>query len=474
MILAFAAGVAAMRWTFSGHLLGFDAYRDAFVAEERGRMEAAAASAGDMTAARVQEALKPLEDTPALAFARILDGGGAVKAWVGPAGLEAAAPARVQECGSTQGREKAVCRAMLEDGFLVQGGPRRWAWRAPMLHLSLPIRSAGARVGALHVAVWERGLRARYAASLLGRARRRLLIAAALLLLAAAIALLVAEGLKRPIRRLAEGARRIGSGDFAHRIVLDRQDELGELAAQFNRMAEQLAEVEAMKERFLHSISHDMRSPLTAIVGYAEVIAKDKDSRLSPTARKGVGVIAEETERLNDFVSDILDLAKLEAGKMELAREKVDLGALAQDVETLFQPAARKEGVSLRLDAPRPDGWLVEGDVKALRRVLVNLLSNALKFTPNGGSVTVALEDRGPEVRLTVRDTGKGIPAKDLGKLFTRFGQVDSVPERRGEGTGLGLALCKEFVEAQGGSVGAESALGRGSAFHLQLPRIKA
>lgn len=290
------------------------------------------------------------------------------------------------------------------------------------------------------------------------------------LLLGVLVGLVAADGLTRPVRLLADGARRIGEGRLDHRIPLERDDELGRLAGEFNQMAVKLGELDRMKEEFLHSVTHDLRSPLQSAMGYADLMLKHRD-RLDESSARSLGMIRQACDQLNELVTQILDLAKLEAGMMRLKLSQGDLCELAREVHGLFLAAAdqRKIQLGLNLKTPRAP---VSIDLPLIRRVLQNLVSNALKFTPKGGAITLEVEERPGEYVCAVADTGPGIPAEQLGSLFKKFHQAAGVeasgPER---GTGLGLALVKSTVEAHGGRAGAESEVGKGSRFHFTLPR---
>jgi protein-histidine pros-kinase len=232
-----------------------------------------------------------------------------------------------------------------------------------------------------------------------------------------------------------------------------------------------LVEASRMKSEFLANMSHELRTPLNAIIGFAELIHDGQVPPGSPQLREFVGDILASGRHLLQLINDVLDLAKVEAGKLELRPEEVDVAELVREVcATLRASAAEKK---LRLEASVEPGLSgVVLDPRRLRQVLLNYLSNALKFTPSGGRVTARVRPReGDTLLLEVEDTGIGISPEDQARLFVEFQQLDAGAAKRHAGTGLGLALTRRIVELQGGAVGVRSAVGRGSVFFAVLPR---
>lgn len=329
----------------------------------------------------------------------------------------------------------------------------------------------GRAVGEARLA-FQAGLIEREVGEAVSSSMRRFLRSVVLgsLLLGMLVGLLAADGLTRPVRLLAEGARRIGEGRLEHRIPLERGDELGLLASEFNQMAQRLGELDRMKEEFLHSVTHDLRSPLQSAMGYADLMLKHRE-RLDESQARSLGMIRQACDQLNELVTQILDLAKLEAGMMKLKLAPADLCELAREVHGLFLAAAGQRRVELGLDLKAARAP-VSVDLPLIRRVLQNLVSNALKFTPKGGSIVLEVEESAGEYHCAVRDTGPGIAAAQLGSLFKKFQQASGVEAEGAErGTGLGLALVKSTVEAHGGRAGAESEVGKGSRFYFVLPK---
>ncbi len=231
----------------------------------------------------------------------------------------------------------------------------------------------------------------------------------------------------------------------------------------------QILESNRLKSQFLANMSHELRSPLNAIIGFSDLLYSDKLPVELPTQHKFIGHIRTSGRHLLQLINDILDLSKVESGKFEFFPEPVDLAAVIAEVNgVLFAPLHKKRlAVDVLID---PQANAVVTDPARLKQALYNYLSNAIKFTPEGGQVTVRALRDGQDFRIEVEDTGIGIVASDLPKLFVEFQQLDSSVKKEHQGTGLGLALTRRLVEAQGGSVGVTSVLGQGSVFHLSLP----
>jgi histidine kinase len=284
-------------------------------------------------------------------------------------------------------------------------------------------------------------------------------------------ALTLSAQITRPVALLADAARRLGRGELDTQIRLQREDELGVLAAEFNEMAVKLKELDRLKDEFVSSVSHELRSPLAAISGYVELLARKPLDQIVPEKReKAFRIILESASRLTQFINDILDLAKIKAGRVEVRKTPFRLRQAAEDVLGLFHPlfeAKKLRGVC-DVNGAIPSLF---ADEEKVRQVLTNLVSNAYKFTPEGGSVTVGAQTDGKAVTVTVADTGVGIPREYVGRIFERFKQVPGPGRQAGpKGTGLGLAIAKGIVEAHGGKIWAESEAGQGSRFRFTLP----
>jgi signal transduction histidine kinase len=236
-----------------------------------------------------------------------------------------------------------------------------------------------------------------------------------------------------------------------------------------------------MKNDFVSNVTHELRSPLSAIESYANLVTDDWRNGRSHNLVDYLTIVRNNATRLRKFVTDILDLSKIDAASVEMEKERFDLGVLFQEVVDLFQAKAREKNI--RLGAELPSSVSVFADMDKVRQILTNLLGNALKFTPPGGKVTLSAEPAvrregagGRFTRITVADNGPGIPEKDQQRIFDRFEQVKEMREsvEGQKGTGLGLAIVRQLVTAHGGQIGLVSAVGRGSAFSVYLPEGEA
>jgi signal transduction histidine kinase len=288
------------------------------------------------------------------------------------------------------------------------------------------------------------------------------------LLVSVILAWLMSRWVTAPLRRLAGAAQSVASGHFEQQVPLEGPAEVKSLASDFNQMVRRVQATQQGQRDFVANVSHELRTPLTSIDGFAQAIldgtAADRDAQ-----RHAAQVIHEESDRLARLVDDLLDLARLDAGQTTFARGPVDLNALVAGVVDRLSLRAQEEGI--RLENEVGGLPMVTGDGDRLAQVFTNLIDNALKHTPAGGIVRLRGEVHPAEVWVHVEDSGPGIPAEDLSRIFERFYQVDKA--RRGgagRGTGLGLAISREIVQAHGGHVTAISATGQGSRFTVQLP----
>ncbi len=256
----------------------------------------------------------------------------------------------------------------------------------------------------------------------------------------------------------------------------EKREQLEELNRQLNESNRELNEANAklrelseLKEEFLALTTHDLRSPLTVISGVISFFTSGRLGELSPEQKNMVAMMERNTQSLIELVNDLLDASKLESGTMRLDVTSIDLRSLLEELHEAMEPLAKEKEISLQetLDAELPP---VEADRTKLRRILVNLLSNALKFTPKQGRVEMRASVEGERVRLTVSDTGVGIAPEDVARLFDKFEQARSRATRGEKGTGLGLYITRQLVELHGGEIEVQSELGRGSTFSFTLP----
>jgi signal transduction histidine kinase len=279
-----------------------------------------------------------------------------------------------------------------------------------------------------------------------------------------------------PVKRMEGRLAAIASGDFSGHVDVPNRDELGALAANINAMNDQLGRVydelataSRHKSEFLANMSHELRTPLNAIIGFSEVLREEMAGPLNETQRQYVEDVLEAGQHLLSLINDILDLAKVEAGRMELALAEVSILDTLESGLTMHQARAARNEITLNLTIERDVG-VIRADERKIRQVVFNLLSNALKFTPSGGRVDVRASRHDGVVEIAVADTGMGISPADQERIFEEFQQAYAPGAGSAEGTGLGLTLSKRFVELHGGRLWVQSELGAGTTFHFTLP----
>ena len=310
------------------------------------------------------------------------------------------------------------------------------------------------------------------------RQSQRVVIAFAIggLLLALGLGYALSLSLTDPVRKMGSCFDEIASGNFTRRVAVPNRDELGALAANLNRMSDELGrlygQLEAAnrhKSEFLANMSHELRTPLNAILGFSEALGERYFGDLTEKQAEYLKDIHSSGEHLLSLINDILDLSKIEAGRMDLELGDVHLPAMLDTALTLVRERATRHGIRLTLDVD-PSLGTIRADERKLKQIMLNLLSNAVKFTPDAGEIRVAARCNGGDIELSVTDTGAGIAPEDQAAVFEEFKQVGRDSARKAEGTGLGLALAKKFVELHGGAIRLDSALGRGSTFTFTVP----
>lgn len=239
------------------------------------------------------------------------------------------------------------------------------------------------------------------------------------------------------------------------------------------RIEQRLHQASRMKSEFLASMSHELRTPLNGIIGFSEVLVDEKAGPLNAKQKEFLGDILRSGNHLLQLINDVLDLSKVEAGKIQLYPERFDTGKAIAEVCAVISPLTRKKGIAVSTEVS-PAVETVVLDLHKFKQVLYNLLSNAAKFTDDGGEIAILAKANGPRLLLSVQDTGIGIDEAHIGQLFQEFRQLDSGNARRYEGTGLGLALTRKLVEFQGGTIAVASAPGEGSLFTVDLPQAEA
>jgi len=336
--------------------------------------------------------------------------------------------------------------------------------------------------------------------------RRFLLTAVAVAIGLFGVALIVSYQSQRvilePLERLTGAMRQVSSvKDYAVRLRRSSNDELGVLIDGFNEMLaqidarnreldqhradlertvesrtaelartnQQLAAASHHKSEFLANMSHELRTPLNAVIGFSELLHERLYGELNVKQAQYVEIILRQAQHLLALINDILDLSKVEAGRMELELERFNLSAALESSLLLFQERASRQGITLKLDMG-PGLETFVGDERKTRQVVLNLLSNAVKFTEPGGGISLSAHRVGTDVRISVSDTGVGIPFEDQSVIFEKFHQGSSRVGTRKEGTGLGLALARSLVQLHGGDIQVTSRPHQGSTFTFTLP----
>lgn len=279
------------------------------------------------------------------------------------------------------------------------------------------------------------------------------------------LSLFLAQRIVKPIRELTRAARYMADGDWTRRAIHRNDDEIGQLADTFNAMVIELSKREKLKDDFISSISHELRTPLTSIKGWSETLKESEPTEDDEEVKLGLSIISKETERLSGLVEDLLDFSKLSARTMELHSEVLDFNGPVK--ETVNQLAVREEHMRVRILASYSNGPIVvRGDANRLKQVIINLIDNALKFTPAGGTIRVATTTEQVSAKLIVADTGCGIEAEDLPHVTEKFYKAST-----GQGgSGLGLAICKEIIELHGGQLAIDSERGAGTIVTIRVP----
>ena len=302
--------------------------------------------------------------------------------------------------------------------------------------------------------------------------------AAASIALALLLGYAISWSIIGPVKVIEARLSEIAAGDFSRRVEVANRDELGGLAADLTRTSDELgrlyAQLEAAnrhKSQFLANMSHELRTPLNAIIGFSEILRERLYGELNERQARYVQHILEAGHHLLGLINDVLDLSKIEAARMELQPEELDVADALRGVHAVLKPLVEKKRQTLDL-AVQPGVTTIFHDAGRFRQVIYNLLSNANKFTPDGGAIrTSARLDEHGHLEVAVADTGVGISPEDHQRVFEEFRQVDSgYARKQQQGTGLGLALARQFVRLMGGDVRVESQLGHGATFTFYLP----
>jgi len=294
-----------------------------------------------------------------------------------------------------------------------------------------------------------------------------------LLAMTLTIAFFISRHLCGEINQLRAGAARVAAGEYSFPLEVESRDEIGDLARSFHEMAAQRQQAERLKDEFFANVSHELRTPLTLVLSPLESLLASDLGPFGPEAKNALQIMHNNAVRLLQLVNGLLDFSKLEAGQLKVNREAIRIAQLTEMIYKDFQPMMQHKKLRTQLEVTPPDA-LIMIDRYLYERIFFNLLSNAVKFTAPGGHIDIHLRVSDDQLTLSVSDAGIGIPSHELQNIFQRFRQVEGSSTRRFEGTGLGLALVKEFVDLLQGKISVESVEGEGSTFTVtcSAPRV--
>ncbi|MDD2585013.1 MAG: HAMP domain-containing sensor histidine kinase [Syntrophomonadaceae bacterium] len=278
------------------------------------------------------------------------------------------------------------------------------------------------------------------------------------------LSIMLARSIINPVQELTKTAKKLAEGNYRVKAVKRNDDEIGELAETFNYMADEITKSDRVKNEFISSISHELRTPLTSIKGWSETIL-DGELEDKEEALQGLKIIVRETDRLTGLVEELLDFSKFEAGRVRLVTARVNINGLIEEVCQQFRLRAIKKDISIQTELC-PELPEIHGDKNRLKQVLINVLDNALKFTPDGGVIRITSAGEIESVKMEVIDTGHGILAEDLPRVSEKFFQGNGAVA----GSGLGLSICSEIIKLHNGQMQINSQLGAGTRVVVKLP----
>lgn len=336
---------------------------------------------------------------------------------------------------------------------------------------SLPIEVDGQTVGAVLVDLpLDAPLRAPYSPedAFLARVNQAIALGAlGATVIALVLGVLLARAISQPVKELTEATQRVAQGELGHQVPVRTQDELGDLAVSFNRMSADLASSNQVRRQMTADVAHELRTPLSVILGYSEALSDGKLQGKPAIYDAMYG----EARLLSHLVDDLRTLSLADAGELTLNRSLLPVAECIERTAASHVELAAQRGIRLEVQID-PDLPLIDGDRERIAQVLANLVSNALRYTPEGGVITLSAAVNGDRVLLRVSDTGPGIEPEHLPFIFKRFYRADDSRPSNGE-SGLGLAIAKSLVEAHGGTIQVESAVGHGATFTVALPAAR-
>ncbi|MBI5584486.1 MAG: HAMP domain-containing protein [Deltaproteobacteria bacterium] len=386
---------------------------------------------------------------------------------------------RLEEWADNIGRRYAEqgTWSFLENGILPRGGPLVVLDqdRQPVFGNlppgreieSRPIMAHGRIVGFAGLIPPQQFLHPRQVEFLKEQRLALALAAAGLVLAAALLALLLARHLIRPVKTLASATRDIASGQYGIRLPVRSSDELGSLARDFNEMAGTLEKHEMARRQWIADISHELRTPVAVLQGEIEALLDG----IRPITKERIRSLHGETLRLNRLVEDLYQLSLSDLGALTYRKEPLDPSDLLRRVVETFQPAFQDKGLGISLQLPSDPKQRIFGDRERLEQLFTNLVENSLRFTDPGGQLRISGSGEGGRVVIEFQDSPPGVPAAELDRLFDRFYRLEGSRSRAFGGAGLGLAICKNIVEAHSGTISAHASPWGGLLIRISLPR---
>ncbi len=300
--------------------------------------------------------------------------------------------------------------------------------------------------------------------------KRQLFYISTILLTAAIlISYLISRTFTKPIRDITKVSLEMAEGDLSARTTVKREDEIGKLAETINHMGKELLKLDELRKDLIANVSHELRTPLSLIKGYAETI-RDVTGNNIHKREKQLAIIIEESDRISHIVEDILNLSQMQAGYMVLNRSEFEINEFLEKVLKKYEIMSEKTGISVNKEKIRKT--IVLADENRIEQVLYNLINNAFNHTREGGTVAIRAVERLASIKIEVSDTGEGIPSEEIESIWDRFYKADK-PEERQAGTGLGLTIVKNILEAHNLNYGVESQIGTGSTFWFELKKSK-
>jgi signal transduction histidine kinase len=284
-------------------------------------------------------------------------------------------------------------------------------------------------------------------------------------LLALLLGAVLARTITRPLRELTTATKAVAAGDLDQKVPVRSKDELGELADSFNVMSAELSHAQQLRGQMTADIAHELRTPISIIIGHTDAIDED----VLPPSKETFNIIRDEAGRLERMVEDLRMLSRADAGELHLDKSPIDVQPLLEQVVKSHYHAAARCDIKLATEC-EPDLAKISVDTDRISMVLGNLLNNAIRYTPEGGIITLSAQSQGGNVEIIVTDNGPGIPEDEITRVFDRFYRIEKSRYRDDGGSGLGLAIAKSIVEQHGGKILVESVVGEGTSFIILLP----